>query len=93
VIKDGNSSIDINGVGDSDSNTGIYQIQESDINGFTLRCYNKNFGLSTPGAVISQEILPDCEYSAKIYIIKTVRSLSEYNLKFISVLLTCLLFT
>jgi len=71
VIKDGNSPIDINGVGDSDSNTGIYQIQLSDRKGFTLRCYNKNFGNSTPGAVFSQEILPECEYSAK-YIIKIV---------------------
>jgi len=62
VIREGDAPQGINGRGDSYSNTGMYTIQLSDINGFTIRCYNKNFDPSTPGAVVSQQIFPNCEY-------------------------------
>jgi len=65
VIREGEQPRIINGI-DANSNVGRYTITNSDKNGFTLRCYNINFNLSTPTASISKSLLPDCEYCAKI---------------------------
>jgi len=61
VIREGEAPVSINGKNSSTSNIGIYTIQDSDKNGFTIRCYNKNFGLSTPNARFTQTFLPNCE--------------------------------
>jgi len=61
---------DINGRGDSLFNVGFYTIQDSDKDGFSLRCYNKKFDPSTPGAEVSMNILPNCEYCTEKRILK-----------------------
>jgi len=61
VIREGEASVSINGKDNSTSNIGIYTIQDSDKDGFTIRCYNKNFGLAVPYYRIIQSFRPQRE--------------------------------